>query len=169
MIKILTISLKVFIFTLNANESTSCVNLINLYNKANYTETILGQKGYEKQIKKYSIKEKEFIFMELLDSIDSVKFKFIDKKCYQLYFILKEKKFSVKQKKLLSFKKKVFSKYKNKIRRQKQIIKTVDGCQKFASKYFRSFLNINRDKFKKNSVSKRQYKKCLNIQLKKRR
>ena len=168
MIKIIMVYLFLMI-TLNANDSTSCVSLINLYNKANYNETILGQKGYEKQIRQYSIKEKEFAFWKLLDDIDRVRFRFIDKKCYQLYFILKERKFSVKQKKLFAFKKRVFSEYKNKIRRQKQIIRTVNGCQKFASKYFRSFLNMNQDKFKNSTVSKRQYQKCLKIQSRKKR
>lgn len=157
------------ITTLNANDSNSCVNLINIYNKTDYRETIWGQKGYEKQIRKYSIKEKELLFWKLLDNTDNVKFKFIDKRCYQLYIILKEKRFKIREKKLLNFKNKFFSEYSHKLKKQKQIIKTVDGCQAFASKYFRSFLNMSRDNFKSSTVAKRQYQTCLTIQSRKRK
>ncbi len=149
--------------------ANSCVNMINIYNQADYPKTIIGQKGYEKQIKRYSIKEKEFLFWEILENTDKVKFKFIDKKCYELYFILKEQNFSAKAKKISFFRQKVFTQYRNKLKKQKITIKTIDGCHKFASNYFRSFLNMNINNFKKNSVLKRQYQRCLEINSRKKR
>ena len=155
--------------SINASNSYSCVDMVNIFNRADYKETIVGQKGYEKQIKKYSIKEKEFLFWKILDNTNNVKFRFINNRCNQLYFILKEKNLSVKAKKLFTFKKRIFSEYQKKLKKQKKIIKTIDGCQKFASKYFRSFINMNRNNFKSSSVSKRQYKKCIKIKLRKRK
>jgi len=149
------------------NLEHTCTNMINLFNKTDYLSSAFAQKGYETQARYAFVTERELRFMNVLENLHVVNFKYIDKKCYELNKILSKNNPNVQAVDLKRFKETVNSQYRLKLKEQsikKLQINFVDGCQNFAHIYFRSLININRDNINLSSTSKRQYERCVHTQ-----
>jgi len=149
----------------------SCCYLINIYNETNYPINIFVQKGYESQVKYSFMKEKEIYFTNILDNITQlnasyIKFKYLDKRCYELNNIFREQNIRKKEQQLVFFKEKLFKEYQQNIKEQiahRFKYHAVEGCQNFASSYYNSVLNLNKNNYEEHLIIKSQYDRCLNI------
>lgn len=147
------------------NGVVGCTDILNLFNMYDYEPVILkSPKGYEKVLRQTFMKESTFMLQQYLLRVQKVDYKFINKMCFDLNLILNERNYSLKRKKLNNFNKKVTLKYKNKISKIRINYQYINGCEKYASSYANSLLEKNINSFNYNTVAKRQYFKCVNIQ-----
>ncbi len=151
----------------NTPLNNSCSYMLNIYNATEYPLKVLVQEGYKKQVEYSFIKESELKFWDVLENMNFVNFKFVDKKCHTLSKILEESDDKKQNKQFISFKKRIFEEYRNRLSEQAENrleIHILSGCKKFANAYFRSLINANRDNYRNNLVSQRQYTRCLKSQ-----
>ncbi|RKZ80736.1 MAG: hypothetical protein DRR19_23135 [Candidatus Parabeggiatoa sp. nov. 1] len=142
----------------------SCTKLINLYNEPDYyTYTLKGPKAYEKPIKLAFLKEQGLLFSQVLMNTTKVDFKYIDQFCIELDTILKNENIVKKQQELSYFRKKLRASYNQKLSKSEIRYRTIEGCDKFASRYVKSILAMTVDTYRSHTVEKNQYLRCIDI------
>jgi len=150
----------------NTYIENSCASVLNLFNKYKYKKNIVipVQKGFEKLAKKDFIAQLNRQFTNSLDTLTSVKYPFISKKCVTLNNILKEQNYEIQSRKLHNFKKQWYQSYQQELNhniKPKIKLKIVTECYPFAQKYFKLVVEKNPNL----SVKKHQYNECLNMNL----
>lgn len=151
----------------NGSASVNCAGILNIYNMHDYRAIRLtSPKGYERVLRQIFERESILMLQQYLSKIKDVKevgYKYIDKACFNLDVILSEKDSSLKVRKLHNFSREIISSYKNKIKNIDVNFHVINGCEKYASQYGNSLIDVTFENFNHNSVEKRQYYKCINI------
>jgi hypothetical protein len=118
-------------------------------------------KIYKKSFQRSFVKEQQLKFSQLLENTRQVSFKYANKICFDLSKILENKNSKIKIKKLTKFKTRLKSNYFNKIKKIKINYFYVKGCDKYASSYIKSLLDMDEDTYNTESIEKKHYTRCV--------